>query len=388
MPFLKLAFEKIPFSEQTLLYDFFERLNGENACLLEKCNDGRYSYITYDPFLLVWSQKDVLNISVLKKFAPFNKIGVDGIIDKDPKNVLDDIFDSFRFKGYSPVPFFGGAVGFLTYDYACTTSGFKQKVFDDLNLCDFRFNFYDKIIVFDNFEKSYYLIGCGITDISAKRKVEDIKLDLERTPRLMRKGEFGDVKSNINKNTYIEKVSEIKNILKEYNELRVNFSVRFKSDCSLDSWSFYKKIIDNNSSCSCFMKYQDYSFFSFNNYLYFSSQKNDVDLNSVEFKQNNDDLGVFDYTYFSDVFIGKPVKKAMEVIDFYEDFNRGFYGGSICLVSFLRDKEFYALNNPYLFKDGTFFHQVGSDISVETDCDLEFEKFKLKIEDILSKVLS
>lgn len=263
MSFIKSVYEKYPLSAEISLHDFFEHVEDEHACLLESGGTGRYSYIAYDPFLLVWSQKGVVQFSVLKNFFNYKKTSTGGIMDLKGNGALRKIFAEFSFKGESPVPFGGGAAGFIGYDYGCGFNGVDQKVYDDLGVSDFRFNFYDKVIAFDHQDNVYYLIALAETDLGAKRKVEEIKTDLKKPLRLRRAGLFGEVKSNVSKADYIGKVNQIKELLKKGESYQVNYSQRFRADLTVDGWSVFRKLAGvNPSPFSCYLKYPDYSIVS------------------------------------------------------------------------------------------------------------------------------
>lgn len=243
--------------------DYFERLDAEHNQLFDSGGSGRYSYIVYDPFLLVWSVNGVAQMQKKKDFFHLKKSAVGQIVETSSGNALLDLFNVFELKDDSPVPFAGGAAGFLSYDYGCRFVGVEQEVYDDLNLPDYQFNFYDKVIAFDHDENAIYYIGIAETDMSAQRKVEEIKQDLNSGTGFHRVGEIGEIESNISESDYIEKVLKIKELLKQGETYQVNFSQRFKADCSLDGWSVYKKLAAlNPSPFSCYQNFPDYQIIS------------------------------------------------------------------------------------------------------------------------------
>ncbi len=263
MSFLKLVYEKQKIPVGVTPKDYFERLDGEHSQLFDSCGSGGYSYIAYDPFLSVWSMKGVAQMRKKKDFFHFKKSAVGQIIDTSSGDALLDLFNMFELKDDAPVPFPGGAAGFLSYDYGCRFVGVEQEVYDDLHLPDYQFNFYDKVIVFDHDEDLIYLLAVAETDMSAQRKVEEIKVDLRSDMGFRRAGEIGEIESNINETDYIDKVLQIKELLKQGQTYQVNFSQRFKADCSLDGWSVYKKLSAlNPSSFSCYQNFPDYQIIS------------------------------------------------------------------------------------------------------------------------------
>ncbi len=263
MPFLKPVYEKYPLSAEISLHDFFERVEDEHAFLFESGKAGRYSYIVYDPFLVAWSQGRTAQMIQRKDFMHMKKTASGRIVELTSDQALVELLGEFRYKGEAPVPFFGGAAGFLSYDYGCRFVGVEQKVYDDLGLPDYAFNFYDKVIAFDHEEKVFYLIGTAETDIGAKRKIEEIKKDLGKSKRLKRAGRVGEVSSNVSEREYIEKVNQIKELLRKGESYQVNYSQRFRAECTVDGWSVYKKLAAvNPSPFACYLRFSDYSIVS------------------------------------------------------------------------------------------------------------------------------
>ena len=98
MAFLKLAFEKRKLNEGEGPQGFFEYIQGEHSALLESGKGGRYSYVAFDPFLVVWSRDGVTH---------YKKDGMRQILDGGPLEELRNLLRKFEYKGSSPVPFYG-----------------------------------------------------------------------------------------------------------------------------------------------------------------------------------------------------------------------------------------------------------------------------------------
>lgn len=263
MSLLKLVYEKMDFDADKGPQVLFNRLQGDFSALLQSGGDGRYSYIVYDPFIVSWSENNILNLLKKKDFFNYKKSKTIQIIDSASNFELAGILDGFELKGEYPVPFTGGAVGYLSYDYGCGFSGIEQRVYDELQLPDYAFNLYDKVIAFDHKDGFIYFLAVAETDLSAKRKIDEIKKDLSEVPPLKRYGEVGEVCSNISENDYIEKVERIKDLLRAGETYQVNFSQRFKADCSISGWEIYKKLWKvNPAPFACYMDFSDYQIIS------------------------------------------------------------------------------------------------------------------------------
>lgn len=256
---LKIAFEELPVKKGETPQELFSRLSGEYSSLLESGKGGRYSYIGWDPFLIVWSSKGITQSIRRKDFFSLKKSIVGQIFDGEPLDVLRRLFKQFEFKGEAKVPFYGGAIGYFSYDYGCGFLNVKQKVYDDTNIPDYLFCFYDKVIAFDHESKKKYFFGVAETDLSAKRKIDEIKKDLLRPKPLVRKGKIGKVVSNVTKEQYSHKISEIKSLLESGETYQVNFSQRFSGMCSLPPYEVYKKLAKRNPApFACYLSYPQF----------------------------------------------------------------------------------------------------------------------------------
>jgi len=285
MAIIKSAFEKRPIGEGETPQSFFEHVRRKHAFLLESSRGvarpgpgrsdgehvangegavvGRYSFLGWDPFMVVSCEKGVVHMDNLKDFADFKKSAVRQMVDGEPMKVLRDIFSRLRFMGDFPFPFCGGSAGFLSYDYGCAFNGVNQKVFDDLELPDFCLLFTDKLVAFDHENSDVYFAGFAETETAAKRKIDEIGVDLERAPSIRGKGEIGRIESNLSAKSYREKIAKVKEYLAEGQTYQVNFSQRFSAECTFDGWSVYKNLsVKSPAPFSCYFDMGDYEIIS------------------------------------------------------------------------------------------------------------------------------
>lgn len=263
MPFLRLEYERRPHTAQETPQAFFDHVRGAYGCLLESGKDGRYSYIAYDPFVLVWSQNGVIQTQRMKDFFGERKEYGASIVEEGSEWPVLEFFRKYQLKAASPVPFCGGALGYLSYDYGSQFVGIKQKVFDDVNIPSYMFGFYNQVIAFDHKERTVYFLALAETDVAAKRTIEKMKNDLKRPLPLQRKGRIGELSSNLSQSGYERKIGQIQELLKSGDTYQVNFSQRFSGECTLQPWSVYKKLANRNPSpFACFFEYPDFSIVS------------------------------------------------------------------------------------------------------------------------------
>ena len=278
MSLIKIEYEKRRLAADETPQALFSRLRGNYACLLESCGKGRYSYIAYDPFLVAWSENEIIQLLQLKDFGLFKKSGVGKIISKSKSWAVLDLLNKFRFMGSTPVPFCGGAAGYISYDFGTRFAGVTQKVFDDTETPAYLFGFYDKVVAFDHEESEIYFIALGETDLAAKRKIAVIKEDLTKTVYPESKGDVLELTSNLSHAAYLRKVLQVKELLRKGETYQVNLSQRFSGVCTKSPWAIYKKLAAANPSpFACYYEYPNFSIVSCSPELLFRKRSADIE---------------------------------------------------------------------------------------------------------------
>jgi anthranilate synthase component 1 len=150
------VWKKIPARDRTPADVFLALKNLSRQCfILESLEDprrwGRYTFIGYDPKLEITCVNGAVNI----------KNGTSLHFEtKDPGSCVRQIIENNR----SPIvpelpPFTGGLVGYFSYDYIkYSESGLNLDAEDQEGFKDADLMLFDKIIVFDNLEKSIIII--------------------------------------------------------------------------------------------------------------------------------------------------------------------------------------------------------------------------------------
>lgn len=260
--FIRLEYRRKPIQEGQSPQALFDHVQGEYACLLESGKHGRYSYVAYDPFAVLWMQDEVVQVSQLKDFFGATRSKAQ-ILERGEVWPVLEMLDRFELKAQSPVPFCGGAAGYVSYDFGCRFVGVEQKVFDDAPIPSYVFGVYDKVIAFDHEKDEMFFLAIAETDVAAQRKLDEIEKDVERPVPFARKGSMSGLKSNVSQETYVRKVQKVQKYLKEGDTYQVNYSQRFSGDCTLDPWVVYKRLAKQNPSpFACYFDYPDFQIVS------------------------------------------------------------------------------------------------------------------------------
>ncbi len=173
----------------------FHRIDlGGNACLFESViggeNVGRYSFLAAEPFLELSARRTTVTIT--------SAAGREQFECDDPLEELRRRLIEVKAAHLPQLPpFTGGAIGYAGYDVVRYTEHLPNAPDDDRSLPDLSFAFYDRMVVFDNVNKTMVVIAMARLDKSdgdaaaayqdAQRRVDELveKLSAPATSELV-----------------------------------------------------------------------------------------------------------------------------------------------------------------------------------------------------------
>jgi anthranilate synthase component 1 len=131
---------------------------------------GRYSFLGADPFLAI--------NAFGKTFVVRGPEGTTRREVADPLRELEQLLTEYRAAHLPELPrFCGGAVGFAGYDVVRYTERLPDAPHDDRGLPDLSFAFYDRMVIFDQINKTIRVVA------HARTKAGDLKAEYERACR-------------------------------------------------------------------------------------------------------------------------------------------------------------------------------------------------------------
>ncbi|MEK6546383.1 MAG: chorismate-binding protein, partial [Nitrospinota bacterium] len=167
---------------------------------------------------------------------------------------LQSALNNFKSESIDYLPhFWGGAVGYFSYDIARHFERIPTIAADDLNLPEIYIGFTDEVIVFDHDEKLLKVIVSLKNDKDYEEGVERLKklvavITSHQLPVTSHKVKAKKLKSNMAKAQFAEMVKRVKEYIKEGDIFQANLSQRFEADFEDDSWEFYKRLNEINPS--------------------------------------------------------------------------------------------------------------------------------------------
>jgi anthranilate synthase component I len=134
---------------------------GRGACLFESViggeKVGRYSFLAADPFLEIAAAGPRVTVTSGGETTQF--------ISADPLEELRRRLHEVKVAHLPQLPpFAGGAIGYAGYDVVRYVENLPHAPPDDRQLPDLSFGFYDQMVVFDNVDKTMYVIALARLD--------------------------------------------------------------------------------------------------------------------------------------------------------------------------------------------------------------------------------
>ncbi len=210
---------------------------------------GRYSFIGSDPFLVMTSRGN--QVTLMRQDEQQIEQG-------NPFDVLGRLLETYRLDSFpAPIPFWGGAVGYLSYDLCHFVERLPSTAIDDLQLPESYFAFYDTILAFDNLEGKAYIVSTGFPELGESRRLKRAKVRLEEikgwlsssfpsTPEADFRNAEGKakavLKSNFTPEGYMKAVDRVRKYIAVGDVFQVNISQRFETDLTVPPYELYRRL--------------------------------------------------------------------------------------------------------------------------------------------------
>ncbi|OEG00327.1 aminodeoxychorismate synthase component I [Vulcanibacillus modesticaldus] len=242
--------------------------NGEYSFIFESGRIGRYTYIGGDPVLVI-KGKDY-------QIAKINRAGDEVIYYGNPLEILKGVMDGFSVPKIKELPkFFGGAIGYLSYDMGKYFEKLPEIATDDVKVPDLYLMIIDKVWIYDNQEQElHYVELVHFEDGDSLKEIYDFQLK-----KLLQV--WDDTLSNIDENTsnikiyngkvdrsiistsfteegFIDAVKKVQDYIAQGDVFQVNLSVRQSRRLNSDGFNIYQHLrLINPSPYMGYIKFPD-----------------------------------------------------------------------------------------------------------------------------------
>ena len=214
----------------------------------------RYSFIGTDPYLSFKCKSSAIEVA-----------GPSGtrVLHGDPWSELRSIFSHISYPNRTALPpFFGGAVGYFSYDFVHHFEDLPRVPTDDLELPDIHLVFVDTVIAIDHVTQQLHLIFAPPKDRCATEspdtlhvewegKLADFSTKLNTPPPPL--NDVPDIPptftSTLSKEAYVQRVTQCQEYIAAGDIYQANLSQRFVADLAgYDPRSLYQRLREVNPS--------------------------------------------------------------------------------------------------------------------------------------------
>jgi para-aminobenzoate synthetase component I len=223
-------------------------------------NLGRFSFMGADPFLVLKTRGSEISVT---------RGGVTGRSTGDAFDAIERSLGAFRTEnGEYPVPFVGGAVGFLSYDLGRRIEKMPSLASDDLLMPECCLGFYDSVVAFDHQTGAVYITSTGLPELDGEKRQVRARRRLDGLKRMLAgvsskagivvpaplSGLSGHVRSNFVREGYLRAVERARRYIIDGDIFEVNLSQRFEADLGLRPYELYRRLREvNPAPFACYL---------------------------------------------------------------------------------------------------------------------------------------
>ena len=246
------VYKEILADTDTPVSAFMKLNNIKNCFLLESVEGGekwaRYSFIGLNPSLIFKSRGE--KVTLIKNSKK------EVIKSSNPLAILQGIMQQFKPVELDGLPrFYGGAVGFMSYDMVKFFEDLPDTVKDDTDWNDSYFMITDTLVIFDNLKHNVKVV-CNVhldkdnTDINKqyKKAIETINQIIALLNQPLKKPVNGSsnkslrIRSNVKKDHFKDIVNKAKKYIRAGEIIQVVLSQRFETDLNTDPFKLYRSL--------------------------------------------------------------------------------------------------------------------------------------------------
>ncbi len=235
----------------------FARIDtGTCGCLFESViggeKVGRYSFLTADPFLQISARGTHVTVQ--------SEDGTRQFEAADPLVELERLVGGYRAATLDELPpFCGGAIGYAGYDTVRYTEHLPDSPHDDRQLPDLAFAFYDRMLVFDNVNKTIIAVAMARLDRhrsdprrayeEACRRVDELVDQLAQPSDGLQPADIStqgepraDYESNFRRQDYMNAVEKCREYIRAGDIFQVVISQRLKTPLGAPPFELYRTL--------------------------------------------------------------------------------------------------------------------------------------------------
>lgn len=240
-----ILYKKISYTSERFFQGYLEETNEQDRhVLLESGRTGKYS------------------IAGIKPFAVFQASGNEVILEQEGQRTvwtgkpLIELEKWMKNYSFPPIPnlpdFQGGAIGYISYDYAWSIEKLPHIADDDLQLPEVYFQVFDEWAVFDHEEECLWIMvlnRSGAIEKLEKAKKKWLAVsgeDNQNTTIINESKKVSDI--SFTEEEFVAAVEKVQAYIEEGDVFQVNLTVRQSKELSIPPMAVYKELRRLNPS--------------------------------------------------------------------------------------------------------------------------------------------
>ncbi len=241
--------KKIPYGHRDWFTKYKELSRNESHhVLLESGRGGKYSIIGLHPFAILKGKDEELEITLPDHQSKEIKKG-------EPLELMRAWMEAYETEDNPTYPDFqGGAIGFVSYDYARYIEELPTLAKDDLNTPDIYFMIFNDVFVYDHDEKALWLITHFRTDqAEAEKRLEYLEHqwtsdETSWTYPFLNLVNSDEKHVSLSENEFKKAVLQVQEYIAQGDVFQVNLSVRQSQQLKTHPFEIYESLRKINPS--------------------------------------------------------------------------------------------------------------------------------------------
>lgn len=238
--------KKIPYSYSRFFNQF--RLLAENSThhvLLESGRGGRYSIAAFQPETIIKGKNNQLEIQ--------SENGTERLVG-NPLHLLKDYMSQYHVDKIEGLPsFLGGAIGYISYDYARYIEELPELAKDDLGMPEVYFFIVKEWFVFDHENDVLWMLFLAKNDQEIDHKISEWekRWQLEHTlntPPKVKETDPSLLEVSMTEAEFKQAVQEVQQYISMGDVFQVNLAVRQSKPIEIEALEVYEQLRSLNPS--------------------------------------------------------------------------------------------------------------------------------------------
>lgn len=241
MPHYSIQSISIPYTASRFFhqYDNIAQQYKEHI-ILESGRGGRYSIAAFDPKIIFSGKNNRLTIT---------KDGTSSELEGNPLELMKVQMEEYQVPEIAGLPDFqGGAIGYLSYDYARYIEKLPSLAADDSGIPEVYFQLFYEWFVFDHQTEQLWLMALAEPgqEEQAESRLSEWKLRWESKLPAPEEKAFkaaeGDLEVSMNEAEFIEAVEKVQQYISQGDVFQVNLSVRQSKPIETEAMEVYRQL--------------------------------------------------------------------------------------------------------------------------------------------------